>query len=436
LVINSRVTQRGFVSVPGRAGAEKVLTQSFDGPGVYRGTLRLAGGDGFASDDSLEFVTVVAAGVDVLAINGDPRMVPHEDEMFFVERALDVVPAGDAPIRLRLATLDEWLAATSDFDLHAFQVVLLANVGTLPKAQLDDLRRFVRKGGGLLVGLGDRVRFEQANEQFGDLFPHPLRDRLRAADPDAGTPPLGIGDLDWDHPILQGLGRAAEESLRASRTSIYFNLDVGAGLKARPILRFDNGAPALVERPLGLGRVMMWTTSLDVDFSDLPLRSAFPALLQRAVRYLGGAEEGGEQGVARAGATIEMPVPTGVRALALVSPSGARREVTVDDPGQRRVRFTNVSEPGIHQLELLRGGWQREERLDVAVNATLVESDFMPIRSEDLAEALGGAGGVGVEVALGRQEQGDPFEERGWATYFLLALGLFFVSESLLASRG
>ncbi len=435
LVVDGRITQRGFVSVPGRASAEKVLTQTFDGPGVYHGMVRLAG-DGFPADDSLLFVIVVASGVDVLAVNGDPRMVPHEDELFFVERALDVVPAGDAPLRLRLVTLDEWSATQSELDLQAFQVVLLANVGTLPKVQLDDLRRFVRKGGGLMVGLGDRVRFEQANELFGDLFPHPLRDRLRAADPDAGTPPLGIGDLDWDHPILQGLGRAAEESLRASRTSIYFNLDVGAGLKARSILRFDNGAPALVERPLGEGRVMMWTTSLDVDFSDLPLRSAFPALLQRAVRYLGRAEEGVEQPLARVGATVEVPVPTGVRGLALVSPTGARREVMVDDAGQRRARFTNMSEPGIHHMELLRGVFAREERLDVAVSASLVESDFMPIRGEEVSEALGGAGGVGVEVALGRAEEGDPFEERGWATYFLLALGLFFVSESLLASRG
>jgi hypothetical protein len=440
LAIDGRVTQRATIQVPGFGSSEKTLTQTFDGPGVYHGTLTLEPdrGDGYGADDVVSFVTVVGPGVDVLAVDGDPRTTPYEDELFFVERALEVIPRGDPPLRLRIVTVDELREPDADLELSAFKVVLLANVDELPESLIADLRSFVDEGGGLLFAPGDRVDFERVNQLFGALLPHPLRDRHLAADPDAGTAPLGIGDLDWDHPILAGLGLPAEESLRASRTSVYFNLGVGAGMRARSVLRFDNGAPALVERAQGKGRVMLLTTTLDVDWSDLALRSAFPALMQRAVRYLAQAVDTVPGAATRAGGEVEVPAPTGARGLALISPAGVRHEVALREADQRRGRFPDLVEVGIHRAEVLREEeWGAEPRLDVSVNPSLEESDFVPVQTNQVSEALGGeANGSGIAVSLGTGTSGDPFETRGAASLLLLALAFFFVSESLLASRG
>src|SRR5690606_34960744 len=138
----------------------------------------------------------------VLAVNGDPRTTPYEDELFFLERALLAVPRGDPPIELRMVTVDE----LPDADLSGFDVVILANVGVLSPDLVGALRDHLDAGKGLLLAVGERVNFEAANEHLGPLLPHPLRDLHRAADANAGTPPVGIGDLDWDHPILAGLG--------------------------------------------------------------------------------------------------------------------------------------------------------------------------------------------------------------------------------------
>jgi hypothetical protein len=181
---------------------------------------------------------------------------------------------------------------------------------------------------------------------------------------------------------------------------------------------------------------MLLTTSLDVDHSDLALRSAFPALLQRAVRYLANAVENVTAGETRVGGSIALPVPTGAKGLALISPSGSRREVEVAEVSQRRVTFADLDEVGVHRAEVMRESWTDEPRLDVAVNPALDESDFMPIRAEQVAEALGGEGEAGVAVAVGAGQATDPFEQRGAASYLLLALVLLFISESVLASRG
>ncbi len=57
--------------------------------------------------------------------------------------------------------------------------------------------------------------------------------------------------------------------------------------------------------------------------------------------------------------------------------------------------------------------------------------------AERISEALGGESRKhAVSVVVGAGETGDPFAARGFGTYLLVILGLFFVGESLLASRG
>ncbi len=435
LVLNGAVTQRGRVEVAGRSAQEKVYTHEFASPGVYDGEVRLVpdDGDGYAADDRAFFTAEVASGVRLLAVDGDVRATPYEDELFFAERALEAIPKGDAPMPLRIITPDEFAAA----DLRGFDAVLLANTGSLREGDVAKLTQFVREGGGLLLTLGDKVRFEQMNASLAKLLPAPLRDLHLAADPGATTPPLKISGIDWDHPIMQGFGNLIAESLSASRTSGYFNLDVGAERKTRVILRFDNGAPALIEaKRAGGGRVLLLTTSLDVDLTDLPLRSAYPALLQRTVRYLANAVEGGAHALVREGEPVELPVPTGTDAIALTSPAKARRVFELG--GVTRARLGALAETGSFRAEVRRGGtWTREPRLDVAVSPTLVESDFAAVSPAQVAAALGGDKAArAVEVALGRHGDTDPFRERGYASLLLLAVCLLFIGESVLAARG
>lgn len=438
LLLNGELAQRGFVTVPPRATMTKVLTHRFVGTGLFEAEARLgeAQDDGFAEDDHAGLVTLVAPGVRVLAVDGDPRTTPYEDELYFFERALQSVPRGEAALELRIVTVDELAAEPLDATLAEVQVVVLANVGSLPAGVTRALSEFVARGGGLLMTLGESVRFERANEELAAILPHPLRDLHQAADEAAGTPPLGLGDLDVEHPILHGLGTVAVDSLRASKTAAYFNLDVGAGLKSRPILRFENGAPALVERRAGVGRLMMLTTTIDVDASDLPLRSAFPPLLQRLVRYLGGALAEGSVEPVRAGAIARVAVPTGAEAIAIVDAEGQRRELEVSQATQGRVEVDGLDVAGKVAIEVKRGAWEKAPALALIVNPSLAESDFAPVRSERLSEALGGKAVAAVPVMVGATAGTDPFEQRGFAPYLLLLLGLLFVGESLLASRG
>src|SRR5207302_1863543 len=52
------------------------------------------------------------------------------------------------------------------------------------------------------------------------------------------------------------------------------------------ILSYDTGAPALLDRALQGGRVLLFTSTIDRDWNDLPIQPAFLPLMQQAVRYL------------------------------------------------------------------------------------------------------------------------------------------------------
>ena len=58
-------------------------------------------------------------------------------------------------------------------------------------------------------------------------------------------------------------------------------VDTAGRPEAKVLASFTGGIPALVEAPLGRGRVLLLTTTIDRDWADLALRTSFPPLAQR-----------------------------------------------------------------------------------------------------------------------------------------------------------
>ena len=113
----------------------------------------------------------ISPEVSVLAVNGDPRSRPYDDELFFLERALEAIPLGAAPINLQMVTANELNQNPSL--LARKDVVILANVGSCSEELGDKLLEHVQRGGGLLITLGDQIAFESYNDQLRELLPHP-----------------------------------------------------------------------------------------------------------------------------------------------------------------------------------------------------------------------------------------------------------------------
>ena len=86
-----------------------------------------------------------------------------------------------------------------------------------------------------------------------------------------GKKPFAIGEQRGDHKVF-----ARGIDLRSARFFVCYGSDRFAVKNGGLVLAsFSGGAPALVEAPFGQGKVMLFTSTCDLAWTNLPLRRAF-----------------------------------------------------------------------------------------------------------------------------------------------------------------
>ncbi len=174
-------------------------------------------------------------------------------------------------------------------DVQEADLVVLAGVPELPGAVLETLEQQVRGGAGAIFFLGDglnlsfyRDKLHRALQPNEGLLPSPL------AGSDAWRGGLGIlTDVDWSHPLFGPLSDPVQSDLRQARFRRHATWVGMPSPPDRVLARIDGAQPALIDHPLGAGRVLIWNTTADDAWSDLPRRRAFVPLLDRMLSYLG-----------------------------------------------------------------------------------------------------------------------------------------------------
>lgn len=266
--------------------------------------------DRLPADDQRTIAVRAIKEVRVLLVDGDPGNEPRESEVFFLRNALVPVPAESAPeyfIKPAIITAAELsLARLDDYDC-----VILANVPDWSEAGTQAIENYLRRGGGLLIFPGDRINAAFYNERLFNrsrLLPAALGPARGQADQDEKF--FSLQDKDYDHPIVSiwndpGSGRlgsarffkayelkpAPNDTATPARTArdqtapapgAKADRAADAGV-ARVVVPFSDGTPAVMERPWGLGRVVLFSSTADTAWNDLPVRPAFVPLLHRTL---------------------------------------------------------------------------------------------------------------------------------------------------------
>ena len=394
------------------AAADRMTTVRFDP--VLRPSEPLAAevrlpGDGFPGDDRFHLVIHPEAAIRVADLGGSPPSV-------YVSEALGV---GVAPGFLldRAPARGEGAVRGA---LEGAQVALVRDPGRLDAGAVRALGDFVEGGGGLVMAAGPRRLSRAATEElaaFAPAAPGGFVDR----DP-AGR----IGDLAARHPVFEPFGGEGSAVLGALAFFRYRNLD-GVRPDAGILARFDDGKPALVESAWGEGRVLLFASSLDAEWTDLPRRAAFVPLLHRLVEVAAGHER----------------IPIAYRVGESVDPGAAFRlapgaageaeEVLADAPsGERTVLgdmdALRLAEPGFYRAR--RPG--AAEFRQIGVNPPLAESD---LRTLDAAEVRMAAAAPQGETETAANPVAPDLPGRAAAWLLLAAFLLLLVSEAWAANR-
>ncbi len=409
LLVGDELVSKSFVDVPAGGSVTKRLLHRFPSGGTFAGAVRLAP-DELPEDDVRPFIAHVAPDIRALVVNGAPSPVRYRDEAFFVETALR---SGTSPIGVRTVDADN----LGNQPIEDFQVILLLNVRALEEKVVDRLRGFVERGGGLFFALGDQVDADAYNQAFGALLPLPLhlpKTLGREGEVSAGAL---FSDFDFDHPILELFSGAALEGLSSVRTHRYFLLQPGES--ARILATFDDGAPALVEKELGEGRVMLFASTVDRDWSDWAIQPSFLPAMQQMTSYLARSLDERKALHVQVGESIGIPLPESDRVQGLLDPEGR----VVNFAATENQLQLSPERPGLYRARLQSGA---EEPLFTA-QVSPRESDTRRLDPAELRALLGGKKAEIAEQPSSNRRRDTPL----WSLLLLAGLLAFFTEGYL-----
>jgi hypothetical protein len=277
--IKSSVQTKTIAIAPG-ASEQVDFSVVIERPGLYQGVVEVDADDGFPVDNRRWFAFDARDADRILLVDGDPGSSLFANETYYLEMALRLAVPG-VKEAARTPYVPERVAIAEDAylpDLGSYSVVVLCNVATISGDNLNRLRTFVDWGGRLLIFTGRKVAPEgyAALAQSG-MLPCTIE----------GTSKAGVFSVQaWDksHPIFRPLSDPQQGDLR--RVAFRRITRVKPAPEAKVLASALGGSPLLLEKTIGRGTVLMFTSAVDRDWGDWPQSRLFVPMVHQIVGYL------------------------------------------------------------------------------------------------------------------------------------------------------
>ncbi len=393
---------------------------------IYTGYTTLPG-DHLEIDDRRYFRLQSLKSIKVHSINGEPGRRDYESETFFLEAALQT---GNQIVPIDL-TQSRQLPSASE--ISKYDVIILANVERLTGGATQSLKTFVGAGGGLIITAGDRMDLDAYRSALGageePLMPcnfvQPVGDAL---DRDQ----FGVlATLDYDHPIFHPFKDPNHGDFGRGRFYRYIQ---AVPLKDSTVLAsFDDGSPALFEKVYGSGRVLCFTSTIDREWTDLPIHGVYLPFLYETIKYLA-LRRTEERPDYRIGDLVELggyQLPPGTE-IAIFNPAGEETRTELNENGG--VIYDTTEQPGIYSAHI-----SGEQPHYFVVNPDTVESDLTTRDPEELTSMLAsGEAAASTEVITAEtitRYHGEVEKNQGVWWYLILGVFLLAVGEMFIANR-
>jgi hypothetical protein len=408
LEIDGRVAQTARVTLQPHGAASTAFPAVILAASNTRGTVRI-GDDALATDNAFHFVLSPPRPIAVTLVNGARAA---REQALFLSRALAI---GDSP-KFETSTrgIDDLTA-----DVLARTRVVILNDASPSDAVVGRLKTFVEGGGGVLVVFGPQASWPASAQDVLPALPAGTVDRSRGS---AGA----LGGLAYGHSVFEPFRTPRSGDFSAAR--FYGYRSVTPAADAQVLARFDDGAPALVARTVGRGRVLGWTSTLDLFWSDLAIKPVYLPFVHQMSRHLADYRE--RANWAMVGEVIDLSQegdPS--RPRVALAPAGGRLPLEGDQG-----RVLELSEQGFYEIR----EQDRQAALVTvaAANVEFAESDRTAVDPEEIVAAVAGGGADGTPAGTQGPLPDEAHERAQRLWWYLLFAGILLLTgESVLAHR-
>ncbi|MXY29463.1 VWA domain-containing protein [Candidatus Poribacteria bacterium] len=424
--------------------ADAVFNIDFQDEATHTGWVELPE-DGLAVDNKRYFTLQSLQSIKVHAVGNSSRTRSsfQKPETFFMEMAFTA--GSDAvPIDFSESTTIPNAATLARTD-----VLILADVARFSSNEADRIKTYVASGGGLIVTVGDNFDADVYEQHLGG---------------EAGLMPCNfvqaVGDafdrqqfrvlatVKYEHPIFAPFKEPNHGDFGKARFYRVFQTVPTAD--ATVIATYDDGSPALFEKSYGdpralsttgtPGRVLCFTSTIDREWNDLPIRAVYLPFLHETIKYLA-LKDVETRPDYRVGDSIELDVETERgggqrdRVLAIFNPNSIETRLQSDQNNTTTsVFYTDTTIPGIYSIHA-----SGEEARYFVINTEATESDLASRDVEELTSMLKGTVDESAEdkptAELIAQYHEDVENRQDVWMYLMLAVFALAVTEMFLANR-
>src|SRR6185436_19037076 len=293
--------------------------------------------------DQYVFTIAPDASVSVLVV--EPRgSTRRENQSLFMSRALSI---GDRPaFRVSETTID----ALTPRDLDGRALIVLDEVGP-PAGPVGARLRAVLDAGAGVLAIPGTAGVDTWPADWRDILPAKVGQVVDRTADAGGT----LSSVDYAHPVFELFNAPRSGDFSTARFYRYRALT--AQPNANVVARFDDGSPALVERRVGEGKLLIWASSIDNYWTNLPLQPVFLPFVHQLGKHAGRYADprpwytaGEVLDLSRHG-ELTAPFTTSraadsTRTLVLEAPSGDRERATPTGAGH----LVPLKEQGFYEL--------------------------------------------------------------------------------------
>jgi len=433
LEIDGREVGAKTVNVEANASAS-VTFPPFTAADNQRAVVR-AGSDKWAANNSFFIAVSPSRPISMLTVQRDGGTTSPcgpECPSFYLNTALSL--SKSPPFKIDVLGASRVAAS----NLTGRSVVVLYDVGALSTEFDAALQRFVQEGGGLFIVLAERTPWSAGESP---ILPGKLGTFVDRPIGHDGT----LGFLDYSHPIFEQFKDPRQGSFANARFFRYRALTPAP--TDRILARYDDGGAAMVERRVGTGRVIAFTSTLDEGggWNDFPKRAMFPPLAVLVGQYLAQYAEPTAWYTVGRNLDVSSPLAALVRAGTASDPQGAARKPSgvISSPagqqvtiGEGGVPAVALDEQGFYSVRMQGTGDRRP--FQVAVNLEPSESDLSSLQPAEFAKSVTGRAAVTTTGQSLEHPDLTPedIEKKQSIWWFLLMGGvLALLTESALSNR-
>jgi hypothetical protein len=378
--------------------------------GFSKGRVHIDSNDPLKVDDDFQFVLERREKLKLLIVDtGKPK------QSLYLRQAY--TSSTDLPFEVTTVPV----SAITPEEVARHEVVIINDVPRLPdkvRDKLDDLRK---TGQGQLVILAENAETGWWTNYA--KFPVKAEQRIFVAK-DRGKPYVSLTTYDRNHAIFKPFEKSTRVVLNSAQFGAYMNVEAKPG--AVVLAKYDDGSPVIVESSKEDHGMLVFNSTVDSKWNDLPLKPSFLPLFHEMIRYLSRYNE--NRSWYALGEAI--PVVAGLEsvAAAIIDPKGDRQALGQLTAGQ--ARFFTPTMPGFHEIRV-----GPDTRL-VAVNPPSSEGNLDSMPPEDLLASVQRTQAESQQAGFFGTEEKTEYARRQMVWWYLLMIALLAgIAEIYIANR-